>query len=127
FTLARMGGITHTGLAAVAVGNFVDGQQDDIAIVDQTDNLITVILGNGNGTFASPIDYATGSGPTSIVASDFNNDGSLDIVTADSTGQTVSFLKNNGDGTFAAPVDSGVAGTPAGSGPLKVRLTNING
>jgi hypothetical protein len=127
FTLARMGGITHTGLAAVAVGNFVDGQQDDIAIVDQTDNLVTVILGNGNGTFASPVDYATGSGPTSIVASDFDGDSNLDLVTADSTGQAVSFLKNNGDGTFAAPVDSGVAGTPAGFGPLKVRLTNING
>ena len=83
---------------------------------------MTVLLNNGNGTFAAPIDYNTGSGPTSIVADDFNGDGKIDIVTADSTGGAVSFLANNGNGTFpAAPVNSPVQGTPNGGGPIKVR------
>lgn len=128
FTLAPLGGITHTGLDAVAAADLNGDGHPDIAIVDQNDNKVTVIMNNGNGTFAAPVDYNTGSGPTSIVAADFNGDLHIDLVTADSTGGAVSFLANSGTGTFpAAPVNSAVAGTSASGGPLKVRQTNING
>ncbi|HEX4797532.1 MAG TPA: VCBS repeat-containing protein [Humisphaera sp.] len=126
FTLTRLTTITHTGLAAVATVDLNNDTHPDIALADQTDSKVTILINNGSGAFAAPVDYSTGSGPTSITAADFNNDSTTDLVTADSTGGAVSFLSNNGSGVFAAPVNSTVQGSPPNGGPLKVRLTNIN-
>lgn len=43
-----------------------------------TDGL-TLMLGNGDGTFQSPVTYNTGLSPTSLVAGDFNGDGRTDL------------------------------------------------
>jgi FG-GAP-like repeat len=63
----------------------------------------SVLLGNGDGSFQSPVSYPqnVNRGGTAIVA-DFNHDGKLDLAVAD--GQSVAVLLGNGDGTFAAPV-----------------------
>ena len=116
----------RTGFAALGVADFNGDGHPDIALISQSGNTVTVLLNNGDGTFGAPTDYATGSGPTSIVVGDFNGDGKSDIVTANSTGGSVSFLAGKGDGTFKAKVDSAVVGSPAGGGPLKVRSTNFN-
>ena len=67
----------------------------------------SVLLGNGDGSFQSPVRYPQSSGlnPDSIIAADFNNDGKLDFAAANSNGtqQVFALLLNNGDGTFAAP------------------------
>jgi len=116
--------ISHGGLAAVAVGDFGNGHED-IAVLSQTDHTVTILLGNGNGTFQAPVDYQTGASPTSLAIGDFNGDGKQDIVTANSTAGTVSFLAGRGDGTFAAKVDTAVAGSATGGGPLKVRVATF--
>jgi hypothetical protein len=53
-----------------------------------------VLLGNGDGTFANNLDYATGTGPDATAVADFNGDGRPDIVTADGGSGTVSVLLN---------------------------------
>jgi hypothetical protein len=74
---------------------------------------VSVVLGNGDGTFSTPVDYSTGtqsnagSIPRSIVAADFNNDGHLDLATLDSGNSEISVLLNNGNGTFSAPTFNG--------------------
>src|SRR4029077_18747665 len=40
---------------------------------------VSVLLGNGNGTFQDHVDYATGLGPNSVAVGDFNGDGRLDF------------------------------------------------
>jgi len=65
---------------------------------------ITVLLGNGDGTFQAPTSYPTGSAsssPRGIAIADFNGDGLPDLAVANGD-NTASLLLNNGNGTFAA-------------------------
>ena len=63
---------------------------------------MSVLLGNGNGTFQTQQTFATGVGPVSVAVADVNGDGKLDLVVANRTSNTVSVLLGNGDGTFQA-------------------------
>ena len=69
--------------------------------------LVSVLLNNGDGTFANKVDYESGPYPISVVAADFHGDGKLDLALAtnlDIYGR-VSILDGNGDGTFQTNVD----------------------
>ena len=59
-------------------------------------NTVSVFLGNGDGTFQAPSDYAGGPGAASLAAADFDGDGHLDIVTANSETSNVSILAGDG-------------------------------
>lgn len=82
-------------------GDFnLDGKMDIAAISTAS---ISVVLGNGNGGFGSPITSATtGSYRTSICCADFNNDNKLDIAFANASLNSASILLGNGNGTFGA-------------------------
>ena len=69
---------------------------------------LTVMLGNGDGTFQPPVNYTVGENSKSVVVGDFNGDGKLDLAVANAAnlpGNTVSVLLGNGDGTFQAAVN----------------------
>ncbi len=57
-------------------------------------NNILMLLGNGNGTFQSALNYAVGSGPEGIIAGDFNGDIQLDLAVVNANSNTVSVLLN---------------------------------
>src|SRR5207253_1230605 len=66
---------------------------------------ISVLLGNGDGTFRAPQTYATGVSFSSLSLGDFNRDGVPDLVAADNSSfypsqDTVFVLLGNGDGSF---------------------------
>ena len=44
---------------------------------------ISLLLGNGDGTFKSPVSFAAGDFPVGIASGDFNGDGNPDVVVAD--------------------------------------------
>jgi hypothetical protein len=64
---------------------------------------VSVLLGNGNGTFQPPATYAGGiSNSGSIAVGDVNGDGHPDVLV--NGGANVDVLLGNGDGTLQAPV-----------------------
>src|SRR4051812_35826787 len=85
------------------------------AVDSYSDGYAYVLFGNGDGTFAQPVKYATAPGAWQIVLGDFTRDGIVDVATANrssiyrddcsgglKTWDTLSILPGRGDGTFEA-------------------------
>ena len=85
-----------------------DGRPD-LATASQSSNSVSVLLGNGNGTFGTATSFAVSGGPFSIAIGDLNGDGKPDLATANFNTTTVSVLLNTTDP--APPVVT----VPAGS------------
>ena len=83
----------------VAVADFNGDGKGDLVTADNNSNAVSVLLGNGNGTFQAKQSFGTGNVPYGAVAADFNGDGVKDLVTADQGGNTVSVLLGNGTTT----------------------------
>jgi hypothetical protein len=78
-----------------------DGKPDLIA--NNGTSSMSILLGNGDGTFQVPSIVALPSQGTSIAAGDFNGDGKIDLAHASVSG-SVDILLGNGDGTFRTPL-----------------------
>lgn len=108
---------------AVIVGDFDNNGILDLAVVNSGNNSITILLGNGDGTFALESSLPTGASPVAATIGDFNNDGKQDLATANTTDNTVTILLGNGDGTFTAASGSPVA---VGIGPVALSTGDFN-
>jgi hypothetical protein len=75
----------------------------DIAVPNFGDGSVTILLGNGDGTFELGQTIFTGSASEYVIGKDFDGDGNMDLVTANRGSNTVSLLLGNGDGTFQDP------------------------
>ena len=90
-----------------------DGNPDLVA-ANQSSKDISVLLGNGGGTFESTANYGVSAQLTDVVAADFNRDGSPDLAATKYTSAgTVAVLLNDGDGSFGAPTDFTAIGFPS--------------
>ena len=89
--------------AAIAFGDFNgDGKLDvaaGLAAWNGKSGGAAVLLGNGDGTFQSPVAYALAGSAYAIANGDFNGDGHADLALATFSG--VALLLGNGDGTFS--------------------------
>ena len=85
-------------------------------------NTVSVLLGNGDGTFQAKQVLRHGNQPMSVAVADFNGDGKSDLVTADYGDNTASVLLGNGNGTFQAKQSFGT-----GSEPCSVAVADFNG
>jgi hypothetical protein len=75
----------------------------DIVAANTYSDDISVLLGNGDGTFQAQLRVPLGDvNPRAVKAADVDGDGKLDILTANDMG-SVSLLLGNGDGTFIPP------------------------
>src|SRR5437870_4029868 len=106
----------------VAVGDFNGDGIQDLAVANAGSSTVSVLLGNGDGTFRPARTFAAGTTPKAVAVGDFNGDGKLDLATASTGSNGVSVLLGNGDGTFQAP-----RGFPAGSGPNFLAVGDFNG
>jgi hypothetical protein len=143
-TYALGSGLPPTGIVA---GDFNGDGRLDLTLADAETNDVSVLLGNGNGTFQPQVHYAGGlfaaSFPSAIVAGDFNGDGRIDLAAATSSVDDsgfgnidVSVLLGYGDGTFqpqiepsntvGGPAFSIVAGDFNGDGHLDCATTSQN-
>src|SRR2546425_4616541 len=114
--------------ASVAVGDFNRDGRPDLAVANYAASLpgtVSVLLGNGDGTFQPALIFGTsGANPEYVAVGDFNGDGVPDLAVAHSgsTPGTVSVLLGNGDGTFQP-----ARLFAAGQGSLSVAVGDVNG
>jgi hypothetical protein len=111
---------------AIALGDFNRDGNLDLAASYPNNHVLSIMLGNGDGTFALPNHIAAFQTPgTAIGVADFNGDGKLDLALAvndasvvGGVGDSVTILAGNGDGTFSY----------APPGPLEslASITSIN-
>src|SRR5213078_2472957 len=83
---------------AVVVGDFNGDGHPDLAVSNIDSNTVSVLLGNGDGTFRKARHYPAGSSPHSLVVADFNRDRRPDLAVVNLESNTVSVLLGNGDG-----------------------------
>ena len=91
----------------ILAGDFNSDGKLDLAVSNQdgASPNVAILLGNGDGTFGTPIITPTGGGSLQwLAAADFNRDGHLDLITTDNTNGDVAIFLGNGDGTFKAPI-----------------------
>lgn len=88
----------------LAVGDFNGDSMADLAVTSSYSGGVSILLGNGDGSFRTPVSYTVGgSSPASIVIGDWNKDGKVDLAVASYFGVYV--LLGNGDGTFQTAVN----------------------
>jgi hypothetical protein len=74
----------------------------DLVTADGFSQSLTVLLGNGDGTFTAAARPATGNYPDGIAVGDFNQDGIPDLAVTNYYDSTITILLGKGDGTFTA-------------------------
>jgi uncharacterized repeat protein (TIGR01451 family) len=105
-------GTQPTGLVT---GDFNGDGKVDLAVANSGNDTVTILLGNGDGTFTAGTPVTAGAGPHWLVTGDFNEDGKLDLAVVNSSSDTVSILLGNGDGTFTLN-----SSPSTGSGPFAI-------
>ena len=126
--------LVGSGPWALAVADVNKDGRNDIVVANANSNTVSVLINNGNGTFAAGATYITGLNPRAVAVGDLNNDGYPDIVVANNGFTNVTVLKNNGDGTFGGRADISAGGNPSsvaladldGDGNLDIVITNTN-
>src|SRR5882672_5210322 len=121
--------LTGVGSTSLAIGDFNNDGKKDVAVANICSDSscvassVSILLGNGDGTFQPHVDYATGPGALAIAVGDLSGDGKPDLVTADYF-DAVSVLLGKGDGSFRPNVDYSVL---HGSAPEAVVIADFNG
>jgi hypothetical protein len=121
----------------LVTGDFNHDGKADLATVNFGPGTLTILLGNGDGTFTLAPTITTPTtgpagvavGPVWMAVADFNKDGIPDLAALNGPrfGQgapgSVTILLGNGDGTFTAKGES----IAAGNKPLSVTVGDLNG
>jgi trimeric autotransporter adhesin len=105
--------------SSVVVGDFNGDGKADLALLDGG---VTILLGNGDGTFVTVANPPQVQGVEVATIGDFNGDGNADLAVTDPTSNTVTILFGSGDGTFVTGPS-----TATGDGPSSVAAGDFNG
>lgn len=119
---ARIGFEGGVRAKAVAVADLDRDGGLDLVIANWGPDVMSVLMANGNTTYAPRVVYATGGAPVAIAIGDVNADGHLDVVTANSLGASVSVFLGDGTGAFGSRTDYAV-----GESPASIALGDIDG
>jgi len=121
---------TGTGPIAIAIADFNADTKLDLAVVNNNcptqpctaNGSVSVLLGNGDGTFQPEVSVTVGKGPSAITSSAIiSGNSAIDLLVANNTDNKVTVLLNNGAGVFSA---RSVLGT--GNGPISIASADFN-
>jgi hypothetical protein len=123
---------TDTNPQSVAIGDFDEDGIPDLAVVNaitiitQGPGTVSILLGNGDGTFHAGAELPAGDGPGAIVAGDFDGDHHLDLAITNyiaiNVANAVAVLQGDGHGSFASP-----ASYPTANGPVQIVAADLDG
>jgi large repetitive protein len=115
--------VTGSSPSWVLVGDFNNDGKADIAVANEPNpnvlisvtggpppNSVSILFGNGDGTFRPSIDTAT-AGALALGAGDFNKDGKLDLIVVSGPSTSTQILLNTGNGSFSV-TNANVDGFP---------------
>jgi hypothetical protein len=98
----------------VAIGDVNGDGVPDLVSANFNANTVSVLLGNGDGSFGAKADFGTGANPSAVAIGDLNGDGQPDLVSVNYVSSTVSVLMNTSVGiptpTLLALVDAHIQG-----------------
>ncbi len=101
---------TGTLPAGSTAADFDNDGNVDVVVGNSGTTTLSLFLGHGDGSLATPSSIQVGVQPLEIAAGDFNGDGNVDLAVSGIGGPFFEVLLGNGDGTFQAPVDIKVPG-----------------
>jgi FG-GAP-like repeat/IPT/TIG domain/FG-GAP repeat len=99
---------TGTNPYSVAIGDLDGDGKPDLVVANASSNTVSVIRNTsvsgsiGSSSFATKVDFTTGSAPFSIAIGDLDGDGKLDLAVANSVSNTVSLFRNT---SFSGSID----------------------
>jgi hypothetical protein len=105
----------------LVAADFNRDQNADVAVANSDSGDVSVLFGNGDGSFVDPGPFSVGDFPIAIAAGLITNDVNPDIAVANEGSQDVSVLAGTGS-SFAGPTNTDPAGAPAG-----IVLADFNG
>ncbi len=111
-----------TSPSILAIGDFNSDGNEDLAIVNSSN--VVIRLGVGNGTFSTGPPVSAGTAPGWVAVGDFNADGSEDLVITNSGSANATIRLGAGDGTFP---DTAASTVNAGGAPSAIAVGDFNG
>ena len=125
---------TGTGSMAVAIGDLDGDDKPDMIVTNWSSATISIFRNMAtsgsinSGSFATKVDFTTGTNPESVSIADLDGDGKPDLTTSNAGSATVSVLRNTSTsgsittGSFAAKVDF-----TTGTNPTSVVVGDLDG
>ncbi|MES2381448.1 MAG: FG-GAP-like repeat-containing protein [Bacteroidota bacterium] len=132
FLEAKVNFTTGNGPQGIEIADMDGDTKNDIVVLNYLGNTVSVFRNMGlagainTASFATKVDFATGTNPLNLVIRDVDGDGRKDIITVNQGGNTVSVLRNTGVGgiissSFSTRVDFAV-----GALPFDIAMTDMN-
>ena len=102
----------------------------DIVVANADDSTVSVLLGNGDGSFAPKQDVAACDSPRAVAAADLDKDGAIDLIVVcaplpNEESSSIAVLLGNGDGSFRPSVPYSLEVTAGGGIPEPFTATKV--
>lgn len=108
----------------VAIADMNRDGKGDLLLTDTTSGAISIVLGNGDGSFRSPISVAAGKAPQGVASADLNGDGIADLLAVDQNAAQLYAYLGRGDGSV---MNTQMLPTASGGAPLWIATGDVNG
>lgn len=105
----------------VAIGDLNGDGKPDLATANGVNDNVSILLGNGTGSFGTATNFPVGDDPVCVAIGDLNADGKPDLAAANYLSNTVSILLGTGTGSFGAATNFVV-----GSFPFSVAVADFD-
>ncbi|MEZ2343664.1 DUF4347 domain-containing protein, partial [Microcoleus sp.] len=123
---------TGTTPVSVSIGDINGDGKPDLAVANLNNGTASILLnttptGATTPTFATKVDFVSGTGPESVSIGDINGDGKPDLALTNLNNGTASILLNTTATGATTPTFATPVGFPTGSNPFSVSIGDING